>query len=279
VGEDTPLYELLEQFQIGKSHMALVTSKKTQSVVGVITLEDVFEEIVQGDIIDESDLSRSLMEVFGSPTFGSLRPGRIGMGGTLQPQRNFGTLLTARAGYRRSTPALDRLFMDTFRHETERRLRGGLLVTSASTNLVSSDVMPALEGSVNNDEERGGGGGGGREEGTTGPHTDHIPRLTVTNERTSLLADPNRHMSRSSPLCSLISCPGIPTLTAHLITSHLQAEFFSSPSLLLPSLLLHFTSFTHPALLKHKPLNRLTNPKCKKKTLLSGSFSFIYQAL
>ena len=53
VAESTPITELLRDFQSGKNHMAIVTDE-FGSVRGLVTLEDVLEEIV-GEIDDEYD--------------------------------------------------------------------------------------------------------------------------------------------------------------------------------------------------------------------------------
>jgi CBS domain containing-hemolysin-like protein len=53
VAENKPITELLRDFQSGKNHLAIVTDE-FGSVRGLITLEDVLEEIV-GEIDDEHD--------------------------------------------------------------------------------------------------------------------------------------------------------------------------------------------------------------------------------
>jgi len=56
---ETPLYTLLNQFQKGKSHMALVLDPVDNlSVKGVVTLEDVIEQLLESEIFDEADLER-----------------------------------------------------------------------------------------------------------------------------------------------------------------------------------------------------------------------------
>jgi len=56
---ETPLYTLLNQFQKGKSHMALVLDPSDNlSVKGVVTLEDVIEQLLELEIFDEADLER-----------------------------------------------------------------------------------------------------------------------------------------------------------------------------------------------------------------------------
>nr|GLL48845.1 DUF21 domain-containing protein At1g47330-like isoform X1 [Ipomoea trifida] len=70
VSEDMPLYDILKEFQKGHSHMAVVYRDlkaenaensaireftADQQVVGVITMEDVIEELLQEEILDETD--------------------------------------------------------------------------------------------------------------------------------------------------------------------------------------------------------------------------------
>ena len=47
--------DMINQFQKGQSHMALVVEPTKKVPVGVITLEDVIEEMIQEEIIDETD--------------------------------------------------------------------------------------------------------------------------------------------------------------------------------------------------------------------------------
>lgn len=61
--EDQSLDELLDEFKKGKSHMSIVQAIRycedvdpTYSVVGIVTLEDVIEEILKIEIVDESDV-------------------------------------------------------------------------------------------------------------------------------------------------------------------------------------------------------------------------------
>eukprot|EP00043_Microstomoeca_roanoka_P015346 m.153641 g.153641 ORF g.153641 m.153641 type:complete len:642 (-) comp16240_c4_seq1:79-2004(-) len=59
----SPLGEMLEFFKQGKTHMAVVLhinnedpdKDPTREVVGIVTLEDVIEEIIQNEIVDETD--------------------------------------------------------------------------------------------------------------------------------------------------------------------------------------------------------------------------------
>lgn len=53
VPQSKPLDEMLEQFQESRSHMAIVVDEY-EAIAGVLTIEDVLEEIV-GEIIDETD--------------------------------------------------------------------------------------------------------------------------------------------------------------------------------------------------------------------------------
>jgi metal transporter CNNM len=56
---DSSCLDLLNFFQEGKSHMALVVSKRNEDyskALGVITLEDVIEELIGEEIVDETDV-------------------------------------------------------------------------------------------------------------------------------------------------------------------------------------------------------------------------------
>ncbi|CAG8716372.1 4140_t:CDS:1, partial [Racocetra fulgida] len=53
VEASTPLLDILNSFQEGKCHMAVVV--KGSNILGIITLEDVLEELIQEEIYDESD--------------------------------------------------------------------------------------------------------------------------------------------------------------------------------------------------------------------------------
>nr|XP_022294632.1 DUF21 domain-containing protein At4g33700-like isoform X1 [Crassostrea virginica] len=70
--DDMPLFDLLNVFQTGKSHLAFVRKHaevketeegyevecppESQEIIGIITLEDVIEELIQEEIIDETDV-------------------------------------------------------------------------------------------------------------------------------------------------------------------------------------------------------------------------------
>lgn len=58
IRDDLQLYDLLNQFQNGRSHMCKVidTSDNIGTTIGIITLEDVIEELIQEEILDETDL-------------------------------------------------------------------------------------------------------------------------------------------------------------------------------------------------------------------------------
>ncbi|OCF37506.1 hypothetical protein I316_00631 [Kwoniella heveanensis BCC8398] len=55
---DLPLLEAMAYFQMGRSHLMLVTSSPGQDkgVLGLVTLEDVVEELIGKEIIDETDV-------------------------------------------------------------------------------------------------------------------------------------------------------------------------------------------------------------------------------
>jgi len=56
VTSNLPLFDMLNLFQTGRSHMALIVDEADQlSPLGIITLEDVLEELIQADILDETD--------------------------------------------------------------------------------------------------------------------------------------------------------------------------------------------------------------------------------
>lgn len=63
VFDDTKLDAMLEQFKKGKSHLAIVQRVNNEGegdpfyeVMGIVTLEDVIEEIIKSEIVDETDL-------------------------------------------------------------------------------------------------------------------------------------------------------------------------------------------------------------------------------
>ncbi|RCI01945.1 cell agglutination protein Mam3 [Rhizopus stolonifer] len=57
-GPDTSCLDILNFFQEGKSHMALISNEpgSNTGALGVITLEDVIEELIGEEIIDETDV-------------------------------------------------------------------------------------------------------------------------------------------------------------------------------------------------------------------------------
>ncbi|RKP05739.1 hypothetical protein THASP1DRAFT_4354, partial [Thamnocephalis sphaerospora] len=57
VSSTTPLYDMLNKFQEGSSHMAIVCDANDSTVpLGIVTLEDVIEELIQEEIVDETDV-------------------------------------------------------------------------------------------------------------------------------------------------------------------------------------------------------------------------------
>ncbi|CAG8615693.1 3790_t:CDS:10 [Funneliformis mosseae] len=55
VEAETPLFDILNTFQEGRSHMAVVVKGNPPVPIGIVTLEDVLEELIQEEIYDESD--------------------------------------------------------------------------------------------------------------------------------------------------------------------------------------------------------------------------------
>jgi len=53
---DSGAYEVLNMFQTGKSHMAAVCDN-SKTIIGIVTLEDIIEELIQEEIYDEEDLA------------------------------------------------------------------------------------------------------------------------------------------------------------------------------------------------------------------------------
>jgi CBS domain containing-hemolysin-like protein len=57
VSATLPLYDMLNEFQTGQSHLVTVHAAADESVlVGIITIEDVIEELIQEEIVDETDV-------------------------------------------------------------------------------------------------------------------------------------------------------------------------------------------------------------------------------
>lgn len=57
VSSEMPMYDMLNEFQRGVSHLVTVhEGDETSNIVGIITLEDVIEELIQEEIVDETDV-------------------------------------------------------------------------------------------------------------------------------------------------------------------------------------------------------------------------------
>eukprot|EP00761_Pharyngomonas_kirbyi_P011023 gb/GECH01011047.1/.p1 GENE.gb/GECH01011047.1/~~gb/GECH01011047.1/.p1 ORF type:complete len:427 (+),score=97.94 gb/GECH01011047.1/:1-1281(+) len=50
------LWEALNIFQEGRSHIAAVRDQETDDMIGIVTLEDVLEELIQEEVVDETDV-------------------------------------------------------------------------------------------------------------------------------------------------------------------------------------------------------------------------------
>ena len=74
---DTPLFSMLDFFQEGKSHLVLLCTHddgtNRRSTVGIVTLEDVVEELIKEEIYDETDVSPTNSDAQES-SFASLAP-------------------------------------------------------------------------------------------------------------------------------------------------------------------------------------------------------------
>lgn len=56
VDENHTLEVIMNHFRLGKSHMALVREHKKYNILGIVTLEDIIEEVLQFEINDETDV-------------------------------------------------------------------------------------------------------------------------------------------------------------------------------------------------------------------------------
>ena len=55
--KDRPLNKMLDEFKTGeRGHLAIVKGDEDQGAIGLVTLEDIIEEIIQAEIIDETDI-------------------------------------------------------------------------------------------------------------------------------------------------------------------------------------------------------------------------------
>uniref|UniRef100_A0A671QPJ8 Metal transporter n=1 Tax=Sinocyclocheilus anshuiensis TaxID=1608454 RepID=A0A671QPJ8_9TELE len=94
VFNDTKLDAMLEQFKKGKSHLAIVQRVNNEGegdpfyeVMGIVTLEDVIEEIIKSEIVDETDLySRCLIFLFFKSDFSIFKLSESEMKVKVSPQ-------------------------------------------------------------------------------------------------------------------------------------------------------------------------------------------------
>ncbi|KAI4157260.1 MAG: hypothetical protein LQ342_008449 [Letrouitia transgressa] len=78
---DTSCLDIVNFFQEGKSHMVLVSEHPGQDsgAIGVVTLEDVIEELIGEEIIDESDVYIDVHKAIRRTNIApKIRPGRLG---------------------------------------------------------------------------------------------------------------------------------------------------------------------------------------------------------
>jgi len=86
VPEYMELYPMIKLFQSGKSHMALVVSGEDHTTVkGIITLEDLIEELLQDEIKDETDRNVSVEVATTTSGWGNKRGKSITVTRTLNP--------------------------------------------------------------------------------------------------------------------------------------------------------------------------------------------------
>jgi len=101
VNENTPLYTLLDIFQTGRSHMAVVNKPDNITPIGVVTLEDVIEELIQEPIEDEADNAR------GKPVVLTTSGTGIGHRPTIPSAIGLARSASSTTAVRRKTPRSD----------------------------------------------------------------------------------------------------------------------------------------------------------------------------
>lgn len=93
-GPDTSCLNILNYFQEGKSHMVIVSQNPGDSTgaMGVLTLEDVIEELIGEEIIDESDVYVDVHKAIRRTQPGPLTKRISGIGGyyVSSPKNSFG---------------------------------------------------------------------------------------------------------------------------------------------------------------------------------------------
>jgi metal transporter CNNM len=57
----TPMVNLLAKFKSGKSHIAIVKNPGEDKILGIITFEDLLEEIIKNEIFDEEDYEKNVI--------------------------------------------------------------------------------------------------------------------------------------------------------------------------------------------------------------------------
>jgi len=193
VSPKCPLIDILNVFQEGRSHMAIVAEdphgfmkytdgmkkkpsndansqrrtkfKESYRPIGVITLEDVIEEILQEEIIDENDRTKELIE-----------KRRIG---------NAKQVLTAsyikKFGHEREFPLIDQVTVDLAIHNYEKQLANVKTPTGLTVAGMEASSTQRVKSPYNDEDQR------------------HVTNFSTPNRR-NFDPDTSSNVSIKSPL-------------------------------------------------------------------------------